>query len=455
MKIKTKLLVLLALCCALLASINTLGGGWGIERGRAGDGDAVRLISDQTALARAQRRIDEAVARPLGIERQKQLLGISDDGVPTDLMNKVFNWWLEAVMKPAEDIAGNPAASCEEAKIAIQTLLGMMRQRQLLGMSPDEDDKSYGNAEARDMDGELSGMLEAYKKMAVTRCREEALDECIMTGRFDQIIKLDFGMARQDDLLGSGSDIDSAWSDNALKQCAIYELHSVSTTKIAQIFNMETVFDAKVKLEFESGESGIVNALLTGRKLKEMLKGETKGGSNPFLVSVKCSQPPLELTCSPGAAIDPVRVKINTLELRHREFYVDEKGISKERFVGEDKFSYDFAGGIFSLTAVLKIPGGGTQPLPFPGLGFGFYSAHNKDRTGEGHTVMIGHNKRGGGLDYPVIFEFTYADQGNESGVQTTDSTVFKLIHKPKPEPLKRTPERTRKPLKSRPKSGG
>ncbi len=35
-----KTLLLLALWCCVSAPVNTLGGGWGIERGRANEGDA-------------------------------------------------------------------------------------------------------------------------------------------------------------------------------------------------------------------------------------------------------------------------------------------------------------------------------------------------------------------------------------------------------------------------------
>jgi len=67
--------------------------------------------------------------------------------------------------------------------------------------------------------------------------------------------------------------------------------------------------------------------------------------------------------------------------------------------------------------------------------------------AGAGTTVTVGSVKRGA---YPVMFDFTYADQGTESNVPASDSTVFQLIHKPKPKPIERTQEPTRKPLKPR-----
>jgi len=92
------------------------------------------------------------------------------------------------------------------------------------------------------------------------------------------------------------------------------------------------------------------------------------------------------------------------------------------------------------------------MPLPMPAQGFAFYIAHKKDRgtgAGAGTTVTVENIKRG---VYPVMFDFTYADQGTESNVPASDSTEFKLIHKPKPADLPaRPPEPMRKPLKPRP----
>ena len=439
--VKTKILktvVLLALWCCLFAPVTTLGYGWGVERGRANEGDVARLLVDQLVRMRAQRRIDEAIGRPLAVERQRVLLGISDGKAPTadELTDGVYDWWLKDVMGPAEAIAGNPAASCAEAQVAVQSLLIMMGQRQLFGLET-----------------EFQEMFDSSRTKLATRCREEALDECVMTGRFEQILQTELGLSRGGALLGGDSRIDYKWMDDALKQCAIYELHFVSTTKVTQIFNVETVRDGKIILKFEDG---VASALIGGEKLGDLLKGETKGAENPFLVSVKCLKPPLEVTCSPGAASDPVKSRVIDMDLKHREFYVDSDGRSKERIVGEDKFSFEFARGIYDLEAIIIIPtstGKITVPVPMPipmkGLGFAFYIAHKKDRFPQGYrdtpAVKVERNKRG---VYPVIFEFTYADQDTD-GASASDSTVFELIHKPKPDKLPaRAPEPTRKPLK-------
>ncbi len=414
---------------------------WGMEVGRANEGDNARLLQDWLVMKMARNRIESAIARPLAKERQKQLLGLpsSDSVSPAELVDGVYNWFMTDVMAPAQRIGMNPAASCEEAKMAMSLLLGMMRQRALLGL---EDDMARS--------AELSRIFEANKEIASQRCRDEALDECVATGRFMQIPALKLSMDRQAELLGTNADF-GTWADDALKQCAIYELHFVSTTNIEMPI-VETVRDGKVAIKFEASGGSIMDAMMGGKKLGDVLKGETKGGNNPFFVSVKCSLPGnFEVTCSPGANSDPIRSRITAMDMKHREFYVDTSGISRERTAGEDKFSFEFAGGDFALEAVVKAPNF-SHKVPLPSVGPAFYIAHRKDSLGKEKGVKIENTKRGA---YPVIFEFTYADQNTIGGAAISDSTEFQLIHKPEPKPFPaRPPEPIRKPLKPRPGGG-
>jgi hypothetical protein len=434
--VSTALLVL----CVVFAPFTAFGN-WGMEVGRASEGDQVRLLSDWTALKMAETRLKSAVQRNLAKERQLQLLGLSDgDGSSAAaLLDGVYVWFMNEVLAPAQRIGMNPAASCEEAKLAMSLLLGMMRQRALVGI-----------VETPERDEELSQIFAANREITMQRCRDEALDECNGTGRFMQIPQLKFAAERQAELLGSNADFTS-WVDEALQQCAMYELHFVSTTKVAMP-TVETVRDGRVAIKFEAPGGAIMDAVMGGKALNEVLKGQTK--DSPFFVSIKCALPGnFEVSCSPGANSDPVRSGIVTLDLQHREFYVDPNGISRMRTgVGEDKFSFEFAGGIFALDAVVKAPNF-SQKIPFPAHGFAFFIAHKKDvlgtGAGQGTGVKVDRNTRGA---YPVLFKFTYAGQGNVGGASISDSTEFELIHKPKPKPFPlRRSEPIRKPLIPRP----
>ncbi|MEK9139739.1 MAG: hypothetical protein AAB308_01680 [Nitrospirota bacterium] len=421
---------------ALLLPCPALGS-WGLEVGRADPGDVANLAADWNAFKRSRNRINDALLQLAPIERQRQLLGLNADDRSelAQLAEEVQQYWLMEVVAPLQRVAMNPAASCAEVQFALSTVMGMERQRQLIGLGENQT---------------VSNMLRATGEMASLRCREEALDECVATGRFVQIPALMTAAERQSQLLGRAGDLES-WAEDALKQCAIYELHFVSKTTVGSApMGVETVRDGRVAIKLETPAGGLVEALR--RPLSEILKGQTVGGNDPFFVSIKCTSlvPIIEVVCSPGANSTPIKVGINLLDLKHREFYVESE-LSKERAVGEDKFSFDFSGGIFSLQGLLKAPYN-TTSLPMTDWGNAFYMAHQKDAVDglQSRKVRVLRIQRG---VYPVIFQFTYADQSIFGGATTTDSTEFELIHKPKPKPFpERSPEPIRRPL--RPRSG-
>lgn len=420
-------------------------GNWGMEVGRADAGDVTSLAGDWNSFKKERARLDRLGLKSMvAIERQRQLLGVAaEDWTPQQIFEEVQDLWLNNVMGPLQRIALNPAASCAEAQFALTAMTGMRRQQQLLGL---EESAS------------ISRVYQATEEMASLRCRDEALDECVATGRFRQILDLMVGVERQRQLLGREGDLES-WAEDALKQCAIYELHFVSRTKGGHAaMGVETVRDGKVQIRFESPAGGLKQAL--SRPLGEALKGETAGGNNPFFVSIKCTPPVIimEFTCSPGADSKPIKVRINDFDLKHREFYIDyvkdkdwltESEFSKQRLVGQDKMSFEFEGGMFSLQGLIKAGLINTLSVPMPDWGNTFYMAHKKDQIGPPSArLKIESINRG---VHPAVFQFTYADQGTYLDALTTDSTEFELIHKPEPKPFRKLPEPIRKPLRPMP----
>jgi hypothetical protein len=336
-------------------------------------------------------------------------------------------------MAPAKAIAANPAASCAEAKLVTTQVAQMMGARQMLGMGGDKRGEN------------LLEMLLESAALTIARCRDEALDECVATGRIVQILYQMAAEGKHAELQGKIADAEG-WAKDALEQCAIYELHFVSTTNVEMPI-VETVRDGKVAIRFDASAGGIGEAMQPNR-LGDFLKGQTK--DSPFFVSVKCALPGnFEVTCSPGADSKPVTSRIQYLDLKFKQFYVDEKGVSRvsKEEHGEDKFAFEFAGGDFALEAVIKSPYSSNK-VPLPSVGPAFYIAHQKDSLGKGKGVKIENTKRGA---YPVIFEFTYAAENASGGVTITDSTEFQLIHKPEAKPYPTRQEPIRKPLKPRP----
>ena len=372
---------------------------WGMEVGRANEGDRAELAIDQSAMKVAQNRIAQAVIPQIGRERQLELMGMSSDSSVTvsDLLDRVYKWWLKDVMGPAKAIAQNPAASCAQSQAAMTALIGMMRQRELLGMASDT------------RQAELDKMFNDIADKGGQRCREEALDECVATGRISQIVTFGIGQERQSILMGTGETDWQTWAKDALKQCAIYELHFVSTTHLDALYTVDSVIDGRIKIQFV--EDG-------GPVLGMTLKGETEGATNPFLVSIKCQYEGRggSLTCSPGATPSSYGAKILNVELKHREFYVTPEGVSAERIVGDDKFVLEFRTGIFPIQIVVTNRNSPMNiSVPF-GVGAPFAIAHKKDRIGQDTTVRFENNKRGG---LPTIFDFIYADQNTDGKMKS------------------------------------
>jgi hypothetical protein len=451
LKMKMKIIVIAVIL--LMSEPAGVFGSWGLEVGRADAGDVAGLVSDWLSFKRGRDhlRLHEDAQQALSIARQMQLLGMEGEDLNREqLFERMQEYWLNNLIGPLQRIALNPAASCAEARFALTQMLEIKKQRQLWGLEESEP---------------INSAFEATEEMASLRCRDEALDECVATGRFKQIIELMLGTERQMQLRNIENGDHESWAEDALKQCAIYELHFLSRSKSSVTLpppaerpgEIETVRDGRVQIRLEIPPGGLMSAVRMS--LGEVLSG--KNEKSPFFVSVKCQSAMLsvEWICSPGADSKPIKVWINDLDLRHREFYIGyekdkrlpfefkETEISKERMVGEDKFSFVFEGGEFELQGLLKHKGY-TSDLPMEDQKSSFYMAHRKDWIVSNRVAIEGKER---GL-YPAVFQFTYTDKYTaRPRILYTDSTEFELIHKPEPKPFRKVPEPIRKPLKPPP----
>src|SRR5215210_1706527 len=97
--------------------------GQGVQAGRATAADVSNLKVSIADFIHAERYFNsytwETLVSQLGLERQRQLMGKTQDPDPdrpswgsADLMIEVRQWWIDHVLQPALDIAANPAASC-------------------------------------------------------------------------------------------------------------------------------------------------------------------------------------------------------------------------------------------------------------------------------------------------------------------------------------------------------
>ena len=407
--------------------------GWGVDTGRADETDSARLAEDFIGLSKALQHIHEYAAGEFGAERQRQLLGIESDKFSAEqLTKKIDEYWKNEVEGPMKHIVENPAASCAEAITVSQLRIASERERQILGIGGGDTAAVFTD--------------EIVTKIS-QRCREEKLDECNVTGRFAQITRWAVETERQGQILGLTDDDNFTWALDAMKECANYELHYVSTTDID--FDMHSVIDGRIKLSFKPGDgTSPMGQLINGK-----IEGETETGSgqNPFLQKLTCSgQDGVVITCGPGGSVKhPAKAEIKFMDMRQKEYLVGDRWIPKTQMAGEDKIKLIFSPAMLGVSAIIKTPDGPTIPMPFVEVGAtGFDIAHKKDRIkGDLMYTAIEDTKRG---VYPMLFEFNRAGKDIDDDVNASDSTEFELIHKPKKKPFPARPSKPRVPLKPR-----
>src|SRR5437762_1062513 len=196
--------LLLLFCLTLVLPTSGLAN-WGYEVHRANDDDLIRLGQDVIGVKMEIQWLRSGVVLDKSQYVNKGLPG------PIAAFDANFNYWTEKVLFPAIRVSKNPAASCAQAQFASQKLLEMEGQRQKLGLDVGSE-----------RDAQLMALYGDLMRDMFMRCREESLDECVATGRYEQIIQTAFAEGHQLALIGQMTD-SLAWANDALGQCAVYE----------------------------------------------------------------------------------------------------------------------------------------------------------------------------------------------------------------------------------------
>ena len=145
---------------------------------------------------RAESRLASEMGAVLSRAREDALNGGTGlEGM--DKLIELMNEYDETVVKTRLDAAMAASGSCGDATKASQTLLGHERQRALLGLP---QSSSYGQAEALLTSGNA-------------KCREEKIKECQAKSEPGILKSFDFGVARQQALLGISDGASSIYSD--------------------------------------------------------------------------------------------------------------------------------------------------------------------------------------------------------------------------------------------------
>jgi len=186
--------------------------GYGVTKGLLADIEPVRQRIGGDAEARIRSQIAESLQR----ERQRQLLGGEPDNSLWESFDPLFKEYEEQVIKPRIAAAGE---SCAAGRLAMQTVLGYERQRQLLGISEGSSNL---------FDAGLMGTV-------ATICMQEEYELCRDDHVIHRIIPAWLGLERQYALLGMGEENPQVLQTarGLVEKCLSFEL----------VFESEASFD--------------------------------------------------------------------------------------------------------------------------------------------------------------------------------------------------------------------
>lgn len=191
----------------------------------------------------AEDRINSAVAEYLGYERQKALLGVAE----SELINgpELEKWFAEYDKEVVQVRVAAAGTSCAAGRLALQTVLGVQRQKQLLGYT-----------EGTEIPVALIDTVEAV-------CVEEEWILCRDHHIIQRLIPLVLGMERQHQLLGGTSSAGVTKALGYIYKCFQFELDVTSgSTSVCDQWNYSEPVQGQVKLKLSGGVPADLGALI-------------------------------------------------------------------------------------------------------------------------------------------------------------------------------------------------
>lgn len=216
--------------------------GYGVSKGLLADIEPVR----QRIGGDAERRLQNAAAEALGRERQRLLLGGEAQGSLGDMLSGYFEQYQKQVIEPRVAAAGE---SCAAGRLALQTVLGAERQKQLLGMQ--EGDNLFGG---------YPGLMDTVAGV----CLKEEYELCSQEHIIHRIIPVWLGFERQYQLLGMEKGASSAILQQAkdlVGKCLTFELAFESQADMDDGSGglMSSTVNAKVPFKLDMAEMSYRN----------------------------------------------------------------------------------------------------------------------------------------------------------------------------------------------------
>lgn len=224
----------------------------------------------------AERRIQSEVGERLQRERQRQLLGGDDKEITglDEILSDAFTRYEKEVVAPRVAAAGE---SCAAGRLALQTVLGYERQRQLLGAADDSGLSKYAD------------LIDTVSRV----CMKEEYELCASQHIIHRIIPVWLGMERQRQLLGSENSALLKEGEELVKKCLTFELqfHSESNFDAGGGDGFTSSVDAKIPLKFDPGKMSITGTTaLVNQDFEFRVKGcstnSQRGGSSVAVMSL-------------------------------------------------------------------------------------------------------------------------------------------------------------------------
>jgi len=207
--------------------------GYGVSKGLLADIEPER----ERLGGSEERRLQSQVAEALGRERQRQLLGGEEDLDIAELFGSAFAEYERTVVEPRVRAAGE---SCAKGRLALETVLGLERQKQLIGMSD-------GSAFPVDL-----------MSTAARVCMQEEYELCVDEHIVHRMIPVTRGFERQRQLLGIEDPAAKAFEEDLAVRCLTFELVLESEAELKeQGFRATSNMESRTTLRYEPAELAI------------------------------------------------------------------------------------------------------------------------------------------------------------------------------------------------------
>jgi hypothetical protein len=383
--------------------------GYGVTKGLLADVEPYR----QRLGGDAETRLQSEIAYQLGRARQQQLLG---SGETTDdlqsILPDLFARFDREVVQPRIAAAGE---SCAAGRLALQTVLGFERQKQLLGLSSEDN---------------MSRVNDVFQTAGMV-CVKEEYELCANDHIIHRMIPVWLGFERQAQLLGAGEG-ESPLTQEARRlteQCLRFDLefYSSATFDAGEGDGFDSVARSKVPIRFSTADMQFTGqAPLVNESFEFRVKGcrvdSRRGGSTFHLNNFKY----IADTRSPNDALGYVR----DIELT----YFPERTTETFTVTCPDSPSYSTPPsglwwGVFLITHFSEVGGlsGGISAPPaelLEGLGFG---AGMMDLPINPEEGLLASDWEILGGEYFAKKEWT--KENTEAGI--IEVGTFKLYHRP------------------------